>query len=254
MLDLTVAKLRLVVGIGLGMLASLSWACPPPGFSKQQLLDLKASKFKALDPARIEPLAQGLLPCLAFPDPVLRDEIAFEVLSGWMRSQQLSTRFATAVLQRLQPQLAEGFADPSGFIKPFAALTLAEVARMDRNEKFLSDAQWSGLLVAATSYLTSVRDYRGFDQAEGWRHGVAHTADLLLQLALNPRASKADLDSMLAAIATQVAPPGTHFYIYGEPLRLARPTLFIAQRNLHTEQEWNTWLDSISQPAPLNSW
>src|SRR5690242_5937565 len=101
MLDLTVAKLRLVLGIGLALLTSLAWACPPAGFTKQQLLELKASKFKALDPTQLEPLAQGLVPCLASPDPVLRDEIAFDVLSGWMRSQQLSTPFATALLQRL---------------------------------------------------------------------------------------------------------------------------------------------------------
>jgi len=40
-------------------------------------------------------------------------------------------------------------------------------------------------------------------------------------------------------------------YIYGEPMRLVRPTLFAAQRNLHTEQEWSAWLEAISQPAPV---
>ena len=34
----------------------------------------------------------------------------------------------------------------------------------------------------------SVRDYRGFDAKQGWRHGVAHGADLLLQLSRNRHA------------------------------------------------------------------
>ena len=229
-------------------------ACPPSGFTKQQLQELKASQFKALAAAQREPLALALLECLVVPDPVLRDEIAFESLSALLRSQQVSSATATTILQRLQPQLAPGLADPQGFRKPFAALTLAEVARMDRIERFLNDTQWSELLQAATNYVSGVRDYRGFDQAEGWRHGVAHGADLLLQIALNPRASKADLDAVLAAVATQVVPANAHFYIYGESMRLARPVLFVAQRKLHTEQEWTTWLQSIGNPLPLSNW
>jgi hypothetical protein len=254
MLELTVAKLRLTATLGLALLVQCAWACPPSGFTKQQLLERKAAKFTSLSPQQLESLALALVPCLAAADPVLRDEIAFESLSAWMRSRQLSTQVATAILERLQPQLAAGLVDPTGFVKPFAALTLAEVARMDRMERFLSDPQWSALLTAATGYLAGVRDYRGFDQTEGWRHGVAHGADLSLQLAMNARASKADLDALLTAIAAQVVPAGAHFYIYGEPSRLVRATLVIAQRSLHSEQEWSTWLEAISQPAPLSSW
>jgi hypothetical protein len=49
-----------------------------------------------------------------------------------------------------------------------------------------------------------VSDYRGFDDKEGWRHGVAHGSDWLMQLALNPALDRGQLDQMLAAIATQV--------------------------------------------------
>ncbi len=71
---------------------------------------------------------------------------------------------------------------------------------------------------------------------------------------MNPRASKTDLDALLLAIATQVVPVNAHFYIYGESLRLARPAFFVAQRNLHTEQEWAAWLQAIAEPKPLSAW
>ena len=105
-------------------------------------------------------------------------------------------------------QLAPDHPDPAGVQRPFAALVLAEVVRFDRIEPFMTDKQLQQLVDASTRYLQSIRDYRGFDEREGWRHGVAHTSDVMLQLAVNPRTSKAQLDQMLAAIATQVAPGG----------------------------------------------
>jgi len=52
----------------------------------------------------------------------------------------------------------------------------------------------------------------------------------------------------------QVAPAGTHFYIYGEAGRLARPILFIAIRDVFTEQEWADWFENISSPEPNGEW
>ena len=139
-------------------------------------------------------------------------------------------------------------------LQPFAALVIAEVARFDRVEPFMTDQQLQQLVDAGTRYLQSVRDYRGFDEREGWRHGVAHSSDLMLQLAVNPRTSKAQLDQMLAAIATQVAPAGEHFYMYGEGDRLAQAVFYIAKRKLHTADEWRKWFEQVAAPAPLAKW
>jgi len=80
----------------------------------------------------------------------------------------------------------------------------------------------------------------------------------MLQLAVNPRTSKAQLDQMLAAIATQIAPAGDHsgphFYVYGEGDRLAQAVFYIAKRKLHTADEWRKWLEQVAAPAPLASW
>jgi hypothetical protein len=125
---------------------------------------------------------------------------------------------------------------------------------MDRVASFLTGEEYGALVDAATRYLRSVRDYRGFDEREGWRHGVAHGADWLMQLALNSRATKPQLDAMLAAIESQIAPSTAHFYVYGEGSRLARPVLFIAQRHLHTGDEWRAWLERVNAPAPFPDW
>ena len=75
-------------------------ACPPAGQTRESLQTLKAAQWRltggGAEAAR-EVLSLALLDCLADPDPLLRDEIAFEALSAWMRARQLSV----ATLQQI---------------------------------------------------------------------------------------------------------------------------------------------------------
>jgi Protein of unknown function (DUF2785). len=244
------------LALAASMLASAAVAqnCPPAGMTRAQLLDLKAHEFKLQDAARRQTLALDLVACLGSTDQELRDGVAFSALAAWMRDKQLTPATVGRIREQLVALLAPDRADPTGVQRPFAALTLAEVVRFDRVEAFMTDQQLRQLVDVSTRYLQSIRDYRGFDEREGWRHGVAHTSDVMLQLAVNPRTTKAQLDQMLAAIATQVAPPGEHFYTYGEGDRLAQAVFYIAKRKLHTADEWKKWFDQVSAPAPLANW
>ena len=233
---------------------ALAEACPPTGMSRQQLVDLQAHEFAIADSARRQALALDLVPCLGSADPALRDKIAFEALAAWMRGKQLTATTVGAIRDRLLPQLAPDFPDPTGFLQPFAVLVMAEVVRVDRVDAFMTDQQLQQLVDASTRYLHAVRDYRGFDEREGWRHGVAHSSDLMLQLAVNPRTTKAQLDQMLGAIASQIVPANEHFYVYGEGNRLAQAVFYIAKRKLHTADEWRKWFEQVAAPAPLAKW
>jgi hypothetical protein len=249
----------LLVALALAPVASsLADRCPPTGVTKAQLLELKEHEYALDDAKRVQSLALGLTACLGDPDPELRDGIAYEAYATWMREKKVTTDTARQILRRLEPQIASDFPDRQGFIRPFSALILAEVARMDRIDAFLTDAERTSLLQSATLYMKSIGDYRGFDARVGWRHGVAHDADLLMQLALNPKLDKVALDTILDAVATQVTPPvtpdGEHFYIYGEGERLARPVFYVAQRHLHSSEEWAAWFSRLTSPAPMKNW
>lgn len=236
------SSLRLVLALtGSLFLNSASAACPPGGMQRSELLALKAAKWQVADDARRQQLALGMADCLADPDPVLRDEIGFEALSAWMRGEKLATATVQSLRTTLLPRLAA--ADPQGVSRPFAALALAEVARVDRRKPYLSPTQRQELVAAAAAYLSGVRDYRGYDEQAGWRHGVAHGADLMLQLALNPALGKAEHEAILAAIASQVLP--THFYVYGEGERLMAPVFYLARRDTLTAAEWDAWLTRL---------
>lgn len=227
-------------------------ACPPAGWDDASLDRLKAARFELNDDARRDVLTRQLLDCLADPRPRLRDEIAFEALSSWLRAGLVAGPSMTAMRDELIRRLAAD--DPDGFSRPFAALTLAELARVDRLKPWLDAPARAALLRAAVTYERGVRDYRGFDAAQGWRHGVAHGADLLLQLSLNPALGREALSEIIDAAGSQIAPPGEHFYVYGESERLARPVFYSARRGLHDDGYWRRWLAALADPAPLPNW
>ncbi len=193
----------------------------------------------------------ALLPCLREPDPLLRDDLGYTRIAELLRANNIDPAVVREARDQLLAMLAAPDAD--GFARPFAALVLAEVARVDRVSLFLSAEERTELVSAATSYVRSVRDYRGHSDTDGWRHGVAHGADFLLQLVLNPQLDEQHVMPIVAAALSQVRPSGGHAYIYGESRRLARPVLFAAQRNVISPEEWSALFDPLAAP-PGESW
>ena len=224
--------------------------CRPAGYTRAQLDALKASGWAIADDATRNAVALGLASCLGDLDPAVRDGIAFEALQHYMREGQLSGATLAALDADLQAKLAAP--DPQGFQRPFAALVLADVARTDRINPWMSAEQRAQLVDASVTYLRGIDDYRGFTPGEGYRHATAHTADLMLQLVLNPALGKPDLIRIRDAIAAQITPAG-HYYIHGESERLARPILFMATRNVFDEAEWTAWFAEVSGPGPLGA-
>ena len=223
-------------------------ACPPAGASRAQLAELRAAKWEVADNAKRQALALGMLDCLADPDPVLRDDVAFESLASWMRAQKLEP--ATLRSVRTTQLAALKKPDAAGFAQPFAALVLAEIARTDRVKPYLTDAERAELVQGGTAYLTAVRDYRGYDEQQGWRHGVAHAADMMLQLSLNPALGKRAHQLILSAVAAQLSAAGAHspaqFFQYGEGERLMAPVFYLARRSELDAAEWDAWFGALA--------
>ena len=228
------------------------YTCPPPNWSFTQLEALKRDGFKVPDSFQRHELALALPACLGHANPAIRDGIAFEALSAWMRGGLLDRTTLQALRRDLLQLMARPDAD--GFTAPFAALVLADVARTDRLAAWMTVEEREEMVRVAALYLARVNDYRAFDDTQGFRHGVAHGADLALQLALNPLTTKPQLDHLMLAVASQVSPHANMAYWAGEPDRLARPIVFIAQRKLHSDTEWRTFFAEITNPKPLVSW
>lgn len=231
----------------------LAASCLSKPWNKAALNNLKKNNFEVASSENRESLARQLLNCLASPDPQIRDGVAFEALSYWLRNNKLSTTTQQFMFEQLIKTVTQQVIDENGVYQPFSVLVLAELARADRKSAYLTKIQRTLLVDNAINHLTQIRDYRGFDEAIGWRHDVAHSADLLLQLSLNSRVDKEQLDRILLALASQVSPVA-HFYVYGEPKRLALPVAYVFLRKMHSIKEWENWLTAITVPAPFPSW
>ncbi len=231
------------------------WAqtCPPQGYTRPQLLNLQQSGFMLPEQSQRDDLALALLACSGNADPLLRDRVMYEGLASWLRGQQLTPATVNEIYQELLRQVA-GQDHPPGFQRPFAALVLSEVARTDRIQPAFTADRRQQLVEVAATYLESVTDYRGFSETEGWRHGVAHGADLILQLVLNPNIDGGQLVRLMDAVARQVVASDAHFYVHGEPGRLARPVFYAWRRDVLDVEQWDDWFNDISSPGPLDSW
>jgi len=222
-------------------------ACPPAGQDHASLQALKAAQFAMPDAASRNALAEGLLDCLGDPDPALRDGMAYEAFSTWMRAGAFDQGELRILRDGLYARLDGEDAD--GFRKPFAALVLSEVARTDRIAPWMRADERAAMVERASAYLESVRDYRGYEDGAGWRHGVAHGADWAMQLALDPALDRAQLERLLAAVAAQAMAADGHAYVFGEGERLARPVLYAARRGLIDDAAWKVWFAAL--PAKL---
>ena len=244
-------RILLTIFGGLVLHGVVSAACPPAGVTRADLVKLEAAEGVIADDAKRQRLAIGLLDCLGDPDPFLRDEIAFSALEGWMRAQQLDLD----TLQRLRTTQLASLARPdaAGFAQPFAALVLGEVVRADRLKPHLTAAERAELVQAGTTYLRTVRDYRGFDPKEGWRHAVAHAADFMAQLARHPAVGKRDQQLMLAAIGTQLSAASAQVpaqsFQFGEGERLAVPVFELSARSELETADWDAWFNTLAVTA-----
>lgn len=225
--------------------------CDEP--TKQELKSLKSAGWKVDDNGKRQSLALSAADCLGVADTELRDELAFEGLSAWMRTEKLSAPTLTSLRVKMLNAVQAPAAEESSFLRPFAILTLAELVRVDRKKPYLSAEERVDIVNAGSHYLSNLRDYRGFDAKDGWRHGIAHSADLMLQLAMNPAIEKPQHETMLAAIASQIA-PSTHFYQYGEGVRLMTAVFYLARTPSFNKRDWDLWfnklMDNSIQPGP----
>jgi hypothetical protein len=236
-------RIRLALALWLSSASCAFAACPPVGYDRAGLESLKAAKFAMADAAARNALAGELLDCLGDPDPALRDGIAYEALSTWMRAGA----FDAGELRTLRDGLYAMLDGPAGdgYAHPFAALVLSEVARTDIVSPWMTPAERDAMVRRATGSVGGISDYRGYDPGQGWRHGVAHGADWLMQLARNPQLERAQGDGILAAVASQAVPASGHAYIFGESQRLVGPVVFIAQRGFYTTGQWQAWFASL---------
>jgi len=227
--------------------------CKVGTYEQVDILAMKAENYQGLDNEAINQIALGLQNCIGHPNPDIRDGLVYESLSGFLRGGQLTKATKLILFDHMIDLMNGPYIEP-GYTRPFAALVMSELARADRISPYLSDGQRENLVQTTASYMRGITDYRGFVANDGWRHSVAHTADIILQLSLNANVTETQLRTLQAALAAQIAPTSGHAYIHSEPERLARAALYMARRGVIPPEDWDIWLAKLADPAPFTAW
>ena len=202
----------------------------PPGTSAAELLD-------------------ELQPCLASPDPKLRDNLVYEATAAWMyRDKRLSDAEVRKLLATWVANLRLGLGEEgtdSVLRRSFSALCLSIVAALDNARPFLERSEFASLLRAALDYLAGEKDVRGFEPGKGWIHSAAHTADLLKFLARSRHLLPAEQPLVLDAIGAKLEAAGQVF-THGENERLARAVASLARRADLDGAAFDRWLSGFT--------
>jgi Protein of unknown function (DUF2785) len=153
----------------------------------------------------LDMLTSELVGFLSSPDPELRDQVGYSLLVRWIVDERrYSANQLRKLISELGAQLFSGVGDPAGvFGRSFATVTLAAIVDADIQSSFLAPAEIGELLLLARRGFAEESDWRGYVPGGGWAHSVAHSADLLGNLASHHLVGQEQLISVLTALSKQ---------------------------------------------------
>lgn len=196
----------------------------------------------------LEELTREIFSYLGSTDPELRDEIGYTFFATWLKQERYSVEEIRGYIRELLANLHIGIGqvgDDSVFLRAFSVLFLAEIIYNDNKKSFLDKADIALIAEEGLWYFGAEKDPRGHVPVKGWAHAVAHTADLLLVLAVNKNTGKDDLSRILNVISEKIIGSTDFLYIHGEDERLARAVMEVLRRNLLPLEEVESWAKSF---------
>jgi hypothetical protein len=194
-------------------------------------------------------LTPELRSMLGSTDPHLRDKYAYPILATWMSKGLYNLQETRAMALQLLSNLSVGLGEQGTdtvFLRAFSALMLAEIVHQDNKGSFFNESDVRHILEQALAYYPAERDLRGYLPGPGWAHAVAHGADLLWVLSACRYLDASDLERVLDALASKIAPPVAQVYLFNEEQRVARAVLGVLRRNLLSPDYFKGWLELLT--------
>lgn len=215
------------------------------------------SKYAVPPGESADALAHELSGLLASPDPELRDDLAYSILTRWIYSRNniLSTSTLISLTDEWRANLKSGLGEngtDSVLRRSFSALMLSSMARREAKAPFMGAERYHQLVAEGIAYLQTERDLRGYDAKLHWIHATAHTADLLGALADSSLLTREEGVAILAAISSRLA-TAPEVYAQGEQDRLADAIVSVVRRSDFDAASFDSWLKQI-QDEDRNVW
>ena len=228
-------------------LGAVAWAAP--AHDRQFWREIAHRHYAVPDGESASALAHELSGLLASPDSELRDDLAYSILTSWIRAGKLSSEDLISLSDDWRANLKKNIGEAGNdtvLQRSFSALCLSEIAARDVKSPFLGSERYHALLSDALAYLNQERDLRGYEVKVGWIHATAHTADLLEALAENSALTVPEQERVLNAISERLATAGL-IYTHGEQDRLALAVIAIIERTDSQKEVIARWLQQMQE-------
>jgi len=229
--------------------ALTSFAIGAPTHNRQFWKEIAGQHYAVPEGESASSLAQELSGLLASPDSELRDDLAYSILTSWIRAGKLSDADLISLCDQWRANLKNNIGESgndSVLQRSFSALLLSEIAAHDVKAPFLGAERYHALLSDALTYLNAERDLRGYELRVGWIHSTAHTADLLEALAENSALSVAEQEKILNGVSGRLATANL-IYTNGEQDRLALAVMAIVVRADFQHEAFARWLQRMQE-------
>lgn len=193
-------------------------------------------------------LTLAMMAQLGSTDAELRDNLIYTTIAHWsdgvLGTEHLrQLRLITLDAKHLFCGIGDQDAD-TVFMRSFSLLVLAVVLDQHRTRPFLSSNEIAETLSLIITYLQQEKDLRGFTGAYGWAHTIAHSADVLDELAECTEMTADNLQSILQAITALISTANVVF-TDEEDERLAVAVLSVVRQGVLPEATIATWLHEL---------
>jgi len=225
---------------------------------KQQLQAIAASEYRLPEHIDYWQVTQDMLTHLGSIDAELRDKLIYTTFTKWARAGRYSSDQYRTILnillddQHLFYGLGEQDTD-SVFMRSFSALLCVWPVYHHRQQPFLARQEIQATLDKVLDYFARENDLRGYVEVKSWAHAVAHTADLLDELAQCEEIQREGLLRILEAIQAKASTIEA-FYTAEEDERLAYATLSLLNRDLLGEREVESWIKNFTPVEQRSDW
>ena len=234
---------------------------------KQLLIEVKDNDYNVPIGVDVDSVIADMLKFIGHTDAELRDGLIYKTFMQWgeekgIFSAEQMKHILNTCLSETHLFLGIGEKDTdSVFTRSFSSLVITVVLWINENEiSFLTSTEIFDIKKTVLHYISQEKDYRGYVDGKGWAHAIAHIADVLGHLAEASKAVDVDDDfcieregllEVLDAVKVMVCNADS-VYTTGEDERLAVPVMDVIYREVLTNEEIISWIDSLN--AEVNAW
>jgi len=180
------------------------WRVEMKNILVKNISELVDVDLNVLNRHELRAIVDVMLELIGYPEPELRDGLVYPFLEEVISQEILSPQDAVEILyicmdeNHLYYKLG-GICD-SVFKRAFCCLIIAAILDANTKRKFLSVDALDEVFIKVLDYLEKEKDVRGYVEGKGWAHAMAHGADMLQCLVLNPQIDSDKYPDVLSTI------------------------------------------------------